>query len=198
MNPEPGGIPAGWVVNTPAGFTPIERLAVGDLVMSAPADGSGKAEPRKVQRTIRREGLTLMKASATYAGGAPGTSLAIAASDATPFWREGHGWTRFDKLPRTAEMRSIEGPCEMWDRDRVYRTPKPGIGFFPATSTPETAWGSLFDYANGEPIQVEGEVYMSPEVWNSGERFLRVTLHDLEVEDHNTYFVSGLWVRATP
>ena len=45
----------GTLVKRPEGWTPIDELKVGDLVMSRPENGIGEAVPKRVVNTFRHE-----------------------------------------------------------------------------------------------------------------------------------------------
>ena len=45
----------GTLVKRPEGWTPIDELKVGDLVMSRPENGIGEAVPKRVVNTFRYE-----------------------------------------------------------------------------------------------------------------------------------------------
>ena len=50
-----GGFMKGTLVETEEGWTPIDELKVGDLVMSQPENGIGEAVPKRVVNTFRYE-----------------------------------------------------------------------------------------------------------------------------------------------
>ena len=50
-----GGFMKGTLVETEEGWTPIDELKVGDLVMSRPENGIGEAVPKRVVNTFSYE-----------------------------------------------------------------------------------------------------------------------------------------------
>jgi hypothetical protein len=192
---EEGGFPPGSPVNTPEGFKRIEEVRPGDLVLSAPADGSGPPQPKRVGRTFHREGRTLVNTSTPIPGKSNQYSPVTAAGP-TLFWVEGRGWTRLDEIGRGEEVRSLQGAVGIGHCHPVYRTSRPGVGWVQEMGNVEEAYGSLFDYANHAPVEWKSPFYLEQEVWESEERFLRLAVHDLEVEDFHTYYVGGHWVRC--
>ena len=64
----------------------------------------------------------------------------------------------------------------------------------------EGSWGSLFDYENyaAVPEDDKGDIYLSPEVASSRDRFLKVTVYGLQVHEHNSFHVGseGCWVHG--
>jgi hypothetical protein len=192
---EDGGFPPGYPVKTPEGYKRIEDVQEGDIVLSAPADGSGPPEPKRVVRTFRREARTLINTSTAHP--TEGNQYYdLTAAGPTRFWVEDRGWTRLDAIEGDAQLRTLDGPLNLMRRYPVYRTLRPGIGWVQAMHNTEESYGTLFDYKGGEPVAQEGTIYLEQEVWESDERFLRVTVHDLDVEDFHTYYLSGHWVRC--
>ncbi|HET7728429.1 MAG TPA: hypothetical protein VFK48_00225 [Usitatibacter sp.] len=192
---EDGGFPPGNPVKTPDGYKRIEDVQVGDIVLSAHPDGTAPPQPKRVVRTFRREGRTLINTSTAH----PDESnryTPLNAAGATRFWVEDRGWVRLDAIEGEARLRTLDGPLNLMRRYPVYRTLRPGIGWVQAMHNTEESYGTLFDYAGGGPVAQEGSTYLEQEVWDSDERFLRATVHDLDVEDFHTYYVSGHWVRC--
>jgi hypothetical protein len=64
----------------------------------------------------------------------------------------------------------------------------------------EGSWGSLFDYENYMPVprDDEGAIYLSPEIFSSRDRFLKVTTYGLRVHKHNNFYIGseGCWVHG--
>jgi len=85
---------AGTLVHTPAGLQPIERLQIGDLVLSQPETG-GERDARKIVRTVSFGDKAIWQVS--YADSS-GQTETVHATGNHPFWVEGIGWTAAEFL----------------------------------------------------------------------------------------------------
>jgi len=186
----------GFPVRTPEGFKPIDEIRVGDLVLSAPPSGDGPPETKRVLRTFVREKQTLRHLSTAKEG--ERHSDFIAACEDTELWSEVRGWTRLEALRRDEAVRTDAGPASVVDHYPVYRGGPEGIGWVQQGGDWRTSIGSLFDYGKYDIVEEAQPGYLPREIAEGLERFLRVTVYDLDVEDFHTYYVSGHWVRCPP
>jgi hypothetical protein len=190
------GVPKGFPVRTPEGVRPIDEIRVGDLVLSAPPSGDGPAQPKRVLRTFVRENQTLRALSTENEGG-PGFNF-VAACEDTEFWSEERGWTRLEALRREEPLRTDAGRSLVFAQNPVFRGGTEGVGWVQSQRDWRGSAGSLFDFANYKHIPQAELGYLPREIADSRERYLRVTVYDLDVEDFHTYFVKGHWVRSPP
>jgi intein/homing endonuclease len=174
---------------------PIDEIKVGDWVLSAPEDGSGKPEYKRVVNTLVFRNKTIRHLG--YRDPKKGT-VTIAATGNHPFWVEGVGWTHADQLKDGDPIRLADGNLStIAYQDPVYRfRDEPGIGWRTAGNPwlINPASGILFDYENYEVLEHQrGELD-----WEemTEENYLEVTVYNLEVEDFHTYYVggAGVWV----
>ena len=211
---------AGTLVHTKEGLVPIEKLKIGDWVLSRPEnpeDGTEtaykrvvntfvhhdkevlKVQYRKSTEPIPREPNTLEFLESHYEN--------VTATIDHPFWVEGFGWTAASELEKTDGMhefvfkdgvsRSIGLTCE------VCRTDQPHIGWILRYShnkhTPG-ADGTLWDYAANKVIDFDSNYdFDNWAFWGAEEdAFMpyKTTVYNIEVEDYHTYFVgeTGVWV----
>jgi len=190
------GVAKGFPVRTPDGFKPIEEIRVGDLVLSAPPSGDGPPEPKRVLRTFVRERQTLRHLSTGKEE--QGHADFIAACEDMQFWSEKRGWTRLEALRRNEPLRTDSGSSLVLDHYPIYRGGPEGVGWVQDGRDWQTSVGRLFDYANYDIVEQAEAGYLPRQIAEGLERFLRVTVYDLDVEDFHTYYVSGHWVRCPP
>jgi hypothetical protein len=193
-SPAAQGVAKGFPVRTPDGFKMIEEVKAGDLVLSAPPDGRGAMQPKRVVKVATHEGRSLRTMN-TIEEGQEGMNF-LAATQDQAFWVEGAGWTPVGALRRGAKLRTIDGYAEVESHFPVFRTETPGVGWVQDGSDWRTSEGRRFDYANGDLVEPVENRYLPPEIAASKERYLRVHVYELEVEDFHTYYVSGHWVRG--
>ena len=189
----------GTRVHTKEGLKPIEEIRIGDWVLSSPEDGSGKPEYKRVVKTVVHKNKTIRQVNCYNRDG---EREGVVATGNHPFWVEGTGWTRADRLKEGDVVRFADGNLsKIASQFPVYRFPeeKPGIGWVQASELPlaNPALGRLFDYANYDLAD-----YPNGELdWEemTEDNYLEVTVYNLEVEDFHTYYVShmGVWVHNT-
>ncbi|MBL8484886.1 MAG: hypothetical protein JNJ60_22005 [Rhodocyclaceae bacterium] len=189
------------LVHTREGLRPIEQIKIGDYVLSSPEDGSGGAEYKRVVKTFVHTNRVI--AAFLWWGAEDGGIYRVAGTPNHPFWVEGVGWTRGDCLNPDDEIRSINGGAVEVNRcQQIYRTKLPGVGWRSALSRDdEGAWGGCFNYEECMQFDdpTEQYLYLDPEIENSENPYLAVTVYNIEVEDFHTYYVHphGVWVHNT-
>jgi hypothetical protein len=192
---EEGGFLPGWPVKTPDGSKRVDEIAVGDLVMSAPADGSGTPQPKRVVKVHRREGRTARHLAASI-GDQVGVSAVVMTADSTQLWVEDRGWTRADEIEGDMRVRLFDGAGEIYRNYPLYRTTRPNVGWIQQGRNFRDTYGSLYDVVKHETVETGQPAYLEPEIHDSNERYLRTTIIDLEVEDFHTCYVNKYWARC--
>jgi hypothetical protein len=185
----------GTLVHTREGNRPIDQIKVGDYVLSSPEDGTGKPEYKRVKNVFVHQEKSIRKVY--IFGPNPQFQFTLGATGNHPFWVEGIGWTRADELQKDQVLRRADGSlAEVARQLPVYRTGRDGVGWVQMLDRLEGSYGSVFDYANYAPVPLEQDEYLSNEVYNSDDPFLKVTVYNLDVEDFHTYYVGGkgYWV----
>jgi hypothetical protein len=191
----------GTRVHTREGLKAIEAIQVGDYVLSSLDDGSGKSEYRQVVNTFKHLKKRIFEISHRIPGKS-GPSFTIAATGNHPFWVDGIGWTRADELKNGQVLRVADGSKRVVDTIKpVYRTKVEGVGWIAAKKkVEEGTWGGCFDYENyADYADPERKLfYIDPEILNSENPYLEVTVYNLEVDGYHTYFVDGvgIWVHS--
>ncbi|MES2900192.1 MAG: polymorphic toxin-type HINT domain-containing protein [Pseudomonadota bacterium] len=187
----------GTLVHTQDGLRPIDEIKVGHYVLSSPEDGTGSAAYKRVNNVFVHENETIRHIS--IFGPTPECQFVVGATGNHPFWVEGLGWTRADKLDKNDILRRGDASLAKIDRSfPVYRTSRDGVGWVQMFDRLEESYGSVFNYAKCESVELEQDEYLSDEVCNSDDPFLRVRVYNLGVEDFHTYYVGseGYWVRS--
>lgn len=186
---------AGTPVLTKDGWQHIQKLQVGDLVLSRPADGSGQAEYKPVTRTLAVENRTVC--FLTVDNGTGDGYMHVFVGDEHPFWVEGLGWTPARLLEQYHTLQREDGtPAVVAYNDVVIRTPVPHEGWVPFL--PGCLFGSIWSFA--EPVDfVRRDVSVTREpglldIWEGDDPRLKTTLYNIEVADFHTYYASYLWV----
>lgn len=189
----------GTPVHTKNGFKPIEIIKVGDYVLSSQEDGTGSPTFKRVVNVFVHKEKTIREVS-SY-GPNSETQYFVTATGNHPFWVEGVGWTRADELKVGNLVRKADGGfAEIANQRPIYRTERDGVGWVQSLNDVEGSYGSLFDYKNHDVVPDDGkDPYLSPEVYASGDPYLKVTVYNLEVEDFHTYYVGvdGVLVHNT-
>ena len=197
---------AGTLVHTKEGLAPIEKLKVGDLVLSKPEKDDGERAYKRVVKTFVHHDKAIMQL--VYLDGKePDLNKAkrysLTSTYDHPFWAEGEGWTAAGRLKgdwqgpsrlRLADGSnvSLEGPVY------IYSTDQPQIGWVASNGKHDV--GTLWNYVNSSIV--EKDVIYDWESWAPGESDdnlydpFKATVYNIEVEDYHTYFVGefGVWV----
>lgn len=212
-SPSPTGVPAatgfpgGTLVHTDRGLVPIEHVKASDRVLARRHDGEGEREYRPVTNTFEHHDQAIQL---VYIGGQQedGTDRyhLLAASPEHMVWVRGKGWKQVGTLkhlwPRAMmlELLSADLP-KVAGNVRLYATSSPGMAWLPMTSVAEDLGrlGSHLDVARMQvarssvPLEFEAVIRTKrskPEHW------FKATVHDLQVEEFNSYHVGAAGVRV--
>jgi intein/homing endonuclease len=223
------GIPdcfiGGTLVHTREGLRPIEKIRVGDYVLSKPEDGTGEPGYKRVTQTFRSEDKEVwyvdfvskpvyeeaMRRGKTY-----DTSYRLVVTPNHPFWVKGLGWTRADELIHTVSQLDFKLPeFELANGDITVLSDAGPIKKREGNS--DHGWCLIQD-GNGGGFTIDlseggrsaefcGYIPNSrgkftdenyPMDWSLPENAYRCTVYNLEVEDDHTCFAGtkGVWVRS--
>jgi Bacterial Ig domain/Bacterial cadherin-like domain len=203
---------AGTQVHTKEGLVPIEKLKIGDWVLSRPENSSQGSELayKRVLKTFVHHDKEIHQVRAydrqNYnAGGAK--FMEVYCTLDHPFWVDEYGWTAASQIPGmygSAKFQMFDGGDAWGEHNNVYQTGKDGIVWMGAGWQGHGALWSFIEqrWLNTEPIYFS-EPY--PELtWPWDEEFevdgegliYKTTVYNIEVEDYHTYFVGekGVWV----
>lgn len=193
---EEGGFLPGWGVKTPEGSKRIDQVSIGDLVLSAPIDGLGSPQARRVTKIHRRDGRTVRSIAGSFSDGSVGRAAVVMAADSTLLWVEDRGWTRVDEIANDMRVRLFGDTSEIFQNHPLYRTTRENVGWIQQGRDFRADSGSLYDVVKHETVATGKPEYLEREVHDSDERFMRTTVLDLEVEDFGTFFVNNYWARC--
>lgn len=207
---------AGTLVHARNGLVPIEKLRVGDWVLSKPENGEGEEAYKRITNTFCFQEKEVMHVQVypvaeierSRETDSPvqwsGLKKSLVVTPNHPFWivrADGCvlGWERADQLWPDGQTVAIAGGkfAYVSDANTLYRTPTDGLGWTPELEFTEK--GTLVDLRGGEAV---ADVEHQHDVSNPGfgpldpGTELRVTVYNIEVADYHTYFVGemGVWV----
>lgn len=199
------GFVAGTLVHTKEGLVPIEKLKVGDWVLSKPENGEGERAYKRVVNTFVHHDKEINeityrfndKGSQSLREGEP--LYKVTSTLDLPFWVEGEGWTAACRLTgwgaRRSRLQVIDGsPTEVYDSSNIFATDQPGIGWVAVQG--KESGGILWDYDNNQLIgSIQDDLGYDWENWpitDSGDDLyapFKTTVYNIEIEDNHTYFV---------
>jgi hypothetical protein len=194
-----GGFVAGTLVHTKNGPVPIEKISVGDWVLSKNGRGSGGACFRRVLDTIEYEEKAVFSVDFVDDSGME----TIVASGGHPFWVFGKGWVRADFLQVNDILEGVDGStCSVFNVSSILKAAEAGVGWIQGgfgIDDPDDVLGRVIDFRNNSILvdynvdhQVENDV-VEPAL----ENLLLRKVYTFEVEDFHTYYVGkfGVWIR---
>jgi hypothetical protein len=187
---------AGTLVHTKEGLVPIEKLCVGDWVLSQP-EMKGELAYRQVVNTLsfEDEEVCLLEYF-LYDEEVTARSLVVTGSH--PFWVKDVGWTRAGSLNPGCdlELRDAKAACVFKVR-RILKTDTPDVGW---TRDDGGDKGPTIDLRNGlvKVSKTFEEDTFNRSAFEIGE-YLRRRVFNIEVEGFHTYYVgeAGVWVHNT-
>jgi Hint domain len=215
---------AGTLIHTKEGLVPIERIKVGDWVLSQPEE-KGELDYKRVVRTMEFEDwpvwrVSFQKRSEIYDSADVGVLIVTANH---PFWVSGYdleiypeeewgplGWTRADSLVYGSLLELANGDLvRVLDSERLWRTQSEGIAWTEVSN--EAIDGYTVDLRNGRFNTAVDYVPPVMSDFSDDDGFMlrneceesqdvwsyKCSVYNFEVEDFHTYYVGefGVWVR---
>lgn len=189
-----GGFVAGTLVHTDKGLVPIEKLRVGDRVLSQP-EMKGEQAYKRVVNTFVHEDKEIWFMH--YGHGHTKEETIIYGTANHPVWVDGKGWTSIDSLRPGNVILTEDGSVGgVANAQPVWATKEGYIGFR-CWSFDTEYYGSLVDFSDGVvEIEPEGKNELLSD-WGTGDgSILKRRVFNIEVEDFHTYYVGqpGIWV----
>jgi Pretoxin HINT domain len=210
---------AGTLVHTQEGLVAIEKIKVGDYVLSKPENGEGEQSYQRVSKTFVHEAqevicvdvdwYTVQQGREAAVTGNPlaGGYLPFVVTANHPFWVVGKGWVEAERLrPGKDVLEFADGSQhQVADKSRIIRTLQEDIGFL----IRGVFCPIVFTESKSRAVDLSGNsIHVSykleDEIENDGvewweeleEDRLRRTVYNLEVENTHTYYVGeqGVWV----
>ncbi|MES2946523.1 MAG: polymorphic toxin-type HINT domain-containing protein [Pseudomonadota bacterium] len=206
---------AGTLLHTQGGLKPIEKIQVGDMVLSKHESGEGERAYKRVTKTFVHEDEVLV--SLGYGewdddkGTVWGERLLVTPNH--PIWVEGKGWKEAGTMRSTlkpTKLETLEGSnVRSGYAFKLYSTTTPNIAWMLKTFTNSGLGykGSLFDVTQNKQVMDEANPGCSKSAFWGDDRGLsgakpgkehlyRARVYNLEVEDFHTYYVGkhGVWV----
>ena len=218
---------AGTLVHTKDGLKPIEKIQVGDWVLSKPEDGEGAQAYKRVARTFSFEDKSVRRIRYAVMRDGEWQQEYLIVTGNHPFWvpeidKSGYsegffdhlkiGWTRADELypGSLIELRTGQQARVMsTSLNRLWKTKQPDVAL---DSKIDSENGSLVNIYDGSEIlswsQSGFQTYLHDDdtfmyreddpVWAEKWTYC-CKVYNFEVEDFHTYYVGnlGAWVHNT-
>ena len=208
-------------MHTKEGLVPIEKIKVGDWVLSKPENG-GEQAYKRVLKTFAHEPTTVMEVCGEIPG-RPNVFKRVISTLNHPFWVVGQGWTAADILPKGRctdgeQFELVDGSfTDIGLCGRIFATDIEGVGWTPSHMGDLSRSGNNWDYINNklraadvmaidriQALEEEHPLYTQNALEEAGKSetnypYLKLPVYNLEVEDFHTYYVSeiGIWVHNT-
>ncbi|UNV85597.1 MULTISPECIES: protein C- splicing region [Neisseria] len=115
-----GGFMKGTLVETEEGWTPIDELKVGDLVMSRPENGIGKAVPKRVVNTFRYEDKEVVMLKFSCFPNRNGGGATLVATPNYPFCVYGVVTNLILEHPKFGKLGAYWKGCDYDDGEYVF------------------------------------------------------------------------------
>ncbi len=214
QSPVGGCFVGGTLVHTKDGPVPIEKIRVGDCVLSQPGM-KGELVYRKVVDTFVHEekdiylvdycvvGSSVDTIDAdTFWDGKDESSLSyLVATGDHPFWVRNVGWTGVEDLDTNSILELKDGSSAVvLQARRVLRSATSDIGWTPDM---DEDFSRKIDLRAGrvvvgEYVRDNKELEADLEIYSSDDPYLRRTVYNFEVEEFHTYYVGeeGVWVHS--
>lgn len=117
---------AGTAVHTANGLVPIERVQIGDLVLSQPEHG-GEPVYKKVVNTFIHLEKKIVEVI-YWLEDEPDTEYSIFATDNHPFWVNEIGWTQADQIDSGTHLQLVDRrSAYVISTHPIYRTNRQNI-----------------------------------------------------------------------
>lgn len=209
LSSQNGGFVAGTLVHTKEGLVPIEKIKVGDHVISKPEIGEGDQACKKVTRTVSfddKDVWTIAFSEKDVTD--PNVDSLIYHRDCTrivgtpnhPFWVVGKGWTALRDLCLYDHL-LLENGTEVviYEHMNLYKyESSTTLGY--ADTTAGMYEGHLIDLSLHTDIEFCFPEETVPEPLESDfynlETHVKTRVYNFKVEDFYTYFIGtkGVWV----
>ena len=194
----------GTLVHTKEGLVPIEKLKVGDWVLSKPEDGTGEVAYKRVTQTFAHGPTEVLNLEYMYPEQKRlGRYSELTTTANHPFWIVDQGWTDAIELntwPGEESRLLLADGREMVSvtRRSIFQTSTPNVGWTSGIGDVTDVLGGEWDFEK-ECIH-QPNVYAEDSIQDPEDRMpsplLRIPVYNIEVEDFHTYFVGieGVWV----
>lgn len=204
--PVGGCFVAGTLVHTKNGLVPIEKIRIGDWVLSQP-EIKGEQAYKRVSDTFVFEDKEVMfidflpeaefeRARATHTLVREGTKQPFVVTPNHPFWIESVGWTRADELEPGTKVELRDGTLAYVNHlASIYQAGSADAGWAPFEDIDNWV-GHSIGLSHGK-LRIESRSDPVPGFDLKGAwKEFRHRVYNFEVEDFHTYYVgeTGVWV----
>lgn len=207
---KPGCFAAGTLVHTKEGLVPIEKIQIGDSVLSR-CERTGQQAYKRVVNVFQHEPQVVIEIFVTTANKPAATRMKLVTTREHLFWVKDEGWLKAGNLDNhwQSKQRFIlaDGSDAMSrGRENIYTTEDPGVGWIPTQMGDETREGFMWNYLDNKFVADKTKALQALREWREEydhpmyqvpEEFrFKLPVYNLEVEDFHTYYVGklGVWV----
>jgi hypothetical protein len=180
---------AGTLVHTDNGLLSIEKLRIGDMVLSR-SEEKRETGYRRVVSTLVQEEQELWLIE--YVLTSETEIRTLVATGSHPFWVRGAGWTSVENLNPLDQL-ELDGDKDncVYKVRKILKTGTPGVGW---TYDSMEDVGPFIDLRDGH-VNVGRSLELDIADGPANE-YLTCRVYDIEVEEFHTYYVgeSGVWV----
>jgi hypothetical protein len=184
-----GGFSAGTLVHAANGPIPIEKIQVGDRVLSLPETGGEIAYTRVVKTSVHPDEKVIL---VSYLVGDEEESRHLVVTGNHLFWVQRKGWLRADRMDRGEFVQIQDGrETYVYLAYVLFKTEREGLAW---TCHPGWAEGTEVDFRSGR-FEVVSEKSLNGEdsgAWG----FVTQTVYNLEVESPDGFCVGDAGVRV--
>lgn len=192
------GFAAGTLVHTSEGLHPIDRVKVGDLVLSKSEQDSGQ-NFKRVLRTFKHRPTRVVRV-VYFHEASPDRTRFVDASPGHLIWVTGQGWTEarllFSGFGENKLLELKDGSHMVARRvNRVLLTKTPNVGWISSFANQAEGMGYEWDF-EAQKLCRSGVPAMEDIQFDDDPPSLEVPMYNLEVEEFHTYYVGaeGVWV----
>jgi hypothetical protein len=215
------GFVAGTLIHTQTGLKPIEKIQVGDFVLSKSEIGE-QAYKRILQTITSDKPTRVVNVYYKYYEGEVKKIARVTTTLDHPFWVVDKSWTEAknlgDQYPWWSLPFGAENELKFCDGchgtveyvQPIFISERPDVGWHCIYPGETYSPGYLYDYVNHQLVAKEIEALENigyhqdgtpykPSEKHHPAHYLKLPVYNLEVEDFHTYFISelGVWVHDT-
>jgi hypothetical protein len=184
---------AGTLVHAKSGLVPIEKVRVGDFVLSQ-LETTGEIAFRPVARTMPHESSEVYLLEYFLSDESTARNLVVGGNH--PFWVRDFGWVIANDLVPGRDLALHDGRAAcVYKVRKIFNTDIPGVG-----------WTSDDAYSEGPSVDLRADSIKVSKMWEEDEfnaeafdfpdNFLKRRVFNIEVDGFHTYYVgeSGVLV----
>ena len=180
---------AGTLVHTKNGLVPIEKICIGDWVLSQP-EMKGDLAYRRVVNTFAFEEKKEVFLVEYFLYDDETTARTLVVTGNHPFWVKNVGWTAVDDLRPASDLELLDGAAAcVFKVRKILKTDTPDVGW---TRDDRGDVGPTIDLRDGL-VKVDLESTFNESAFAINE-YLKRRVFNIEVDGFHTYYVGEVGV----